>query len=282
MSTKTKKQKNKPVKSPLKWHGGKYYLTPKLTPLMPEHVHFVETHFGSGAVLLGKDPAGISEVANDLNGNLMNFWRVLQDEELFARLCRVIAAVPFSQAAWEDADAGNFDHTDPVARAAAFFTLCRQSLAGRMATFAPLSRNRVRRGMNEQASAWLSAVDGLAAVHNRLKRVAILSMHATDVIKSQDGAKTFFYLDPPYVQSTRAVTKTYGEFEMSDDDHVRLLKTLQSIEGKAMISGYSNDLYDDMLRGWHRVEFDLPNNAASGDKKRRMVECIWTNYLIPG
>jgi DNA adenine methylase len=83
------------------------------------------------------------------------------------------------------------DHpqADPVQRAVRFFVLCRQSLAGRMDTFAPLSKNRTRRRMNEQASAWLTAVEGLPAVHARLKRVAILNRPALMSFDNQPGTK---------------------------------------------------------------------------------------------
>jgi len=85
----------------------------------------------------------------------------------------------------------------PVHDAVSFFVECRMSLAGRGDQFAPLSRTRTRRGMNEQASAWLSAVDGLRAVHRRLRRVVVLNRPAIEVIQGQDGPDTLFYLDPP-------------------------------------------------------------------------------------
>ncbi len=89
-------------------------------------------------------------------------------------------------------------------RAVWFFITCRQSLAGRMEDFAPLSRTRTRRRMNEQCSAWLTAVEGLIEVHGRLKRVVILNRPALEVIRQEDGPQTLFYLDPPYLHQTRA------------------------------------------------------------------------------
>ena len=160
------------VASPLKWHGGKGYLARRIVSLMPKHIHFVEPYFGGGSVLLAKDPEGVSEVANDLNMPLTNFWQVLRSPELFADLQRRLEATPFSEVEFEAAEA-NLDVGDPVARAAAFFVHCRQSLAGRMQDFAAISRSRTRRGMNEQCSAWLTAIEGLPAVHARLKRVLI-------------------------------------------------------------------------------------------------------------
>lgn len=260
---------------PLKWHGGKWYLAPKIVALMPLHTHYVEAYAGGLSVLLAKDPDGVSEVANDIDGSLSNFWRVLQQEDTFARLLRVLEAVPFSEREWHKSRKREL--TDPVERAARFFINCRQSLAGRMASFAPLSRTRTRRGMNEQASAWLSAIEGLPAVHARLKRVAILNRDAIDVIRGEDGPATLFYLDPPYLKETRAAANVYAH-EMPDDDHQSLLDVITNCAGHVMISGYRSALYDRLLATWTRHEFVLPNQAAGGKQKRRMTEVVWCNY----
>jgi DNA adenine methylase len=133
--------------------------------------------------------------------------------------------------------------------------------------------------MNEQTSGWWSAVEGLRAVHARLRRVAILEPQpALDVIRSQDGPRTLFYLDPPYLHSTRATRKEYGKCEMSEADHRALLEAIQSVEGKVMLSGYSSELYERGLAGWNRHDFDVPNNAAGGKAKKRMTECLWCNF----
>lgn len=269
------------ITQPLKYHGGKGYLAKDIIALMPEHIHYVEPYAGGLAVLLAKDPEGVSEVVNDLNSELTHFWRVLQCPVQFEEFRRIVEAVPFSESEWNGAvAAGDLIHSYPVESAVNFFIRCRQSLAGRMKSFAPLSRNRTRRNMNEQASAWLNAVEGLLAVHARLKRVVVLNRDALDVIRQQDGSKTLFYLDPPYLHETRSTTKEYGEFEMTEAEHGELLHLLSTIKGKFLLSGYWSTLYQqfELTFGWRRHEFDLPNNAASDKEKRRMVECVWTNY----
>src|SRR3989440_11889113 len=85
---------------PLKWHGGKHYLAGRIVALMPPHTHYVEPFAGGLAVLLAKDPDGVSEVVNDIDAGLTNFWRVLQDEETFTAFRRRLEAVPFSEAEW--------------------------------------------------------------------------------------------------------------------------------------------------------------------------------------
>jgi DNA adenine methylase len=265
--------------TPLKWHGGKYYLAPEIVELMPPHLHYVEAFAGGLSVLLSKNPDGVSEVVNDLNSDLTNFWDALKDEETFARMKRILDATPFSQVEWERAQ-GRMQDPDPARRAAFFFIFCRQSLSGRMKNFAPITRNRTRRRMNEQASAWLGAVDGLNQVHARLRRVVVLNDRAVKVIRSQDGPNTLFYLDPPYVHDTRMTIGEYGDQEMSLDEHVALLETLVKCRGKVMISMYHHSLYDALVkeRKWRLKEFQLPNNASAGPYKRRMTECVFMNF----
>lgn len=275
-----------PVSPPLKWHGGKHYLAAKIIALMPPHLHYVEPYFGGGSVLLAKDPEGVSEVVNDLNWELTNLWACLQNEQAFAEFVRQVAAIPFSEAEYQDAcryitpdDCANGYGRFSVIQAVRFFVRCRQSLAGHMKSFTGVTKTRTRRGMNNEVSAWLTAIEGLPAVHERLKRVLILNRPAIDVIRGQDGPKTLFYCDPPYLHETRATTKDY-QHEMSGVDHIELVEALGRIKGKFLLSGYPNDVYESrrLIYGWNRYDFDLPNNAAGGESKRRMTECVWTNF----
>jgi DNA adenine methylase len=275
------------INPPLKWHGGKHYLARRIVALLPEHIHYVEPYFGGGAVLLARDPEdsrlwmrphqGVSEVVNDINGRLINFWRVLQGEASFQHFCRQVEAIPLARTEWEKAHAHTHGQ-DPVADAVAFFVDCRQSLAGRMRGFTAATRSRTRRQMNGNVSEWLSAVDGLPAVHARLRRVLIENLPALDLIRREDAPGTLFYCDPPYLHETRTSTETYGTHEMTEADHVQLLSVLRNCTGKVMLSGYPSNLYEAELKGWACHEFDLPNNAAGGDAKRRMTECLWCNY----
>lgn len=268
---------------PLKWHGGKHYLAARIVAIMPPHTHYVEPYAGGLAVLLAKSPDGVSEVVNDVDGRLTNFWKVLQDEEMFAAFHRLAEATPFSELEWQRARHSgaalrkHLTRNEMIQEATAFFVLCRQSLAGRMKGFATLSRSRTRRNMNEQASAWITAVDGLPSVHARLRRVVVLDRPAVQVIRSEDSENTIFYLDPPYLKETRSVPDVYG-FEMSRADHCELLDLVRTVRGKVMLSGYPSTLYDDALGDWNRRTFDLPNNAAAGKSKARETEVLWCNF----
>jgi len=264
------------ISEPLKWHGGKQPLARRIVALMPAHTTYVEPFAGGLAVLLAKSPEGVSEIVNDIDSLLMNFWNVLREEKPFARFRRMAEATPFCEATWRTCEA-DLKSDGSVRRAWGFFVRCRQSLAGRMKSFAPLSVNRTRRGMNEQAAAWLSAVEGLPEVHERLKRVSMLNRDASEVIRQHDSPNTLFYCDPPYVPESRAAREVYAH-EMTLNQHVQLLELLKLIRGKVILSGYPKPLYDETLAGWQRIDIDRANSAAGGDSKRRMTEVLWLNF----
>jgi DNA adenine methylase len=274
------------INAPIKWHGGKNYLATKIVNLMPPHLHYVEPYFGAGWVALAKPDElveGHSEVVNDLNRDLTNFWLTLQSDESFAMFKRLVDAVPFSQVEFDMAQAMGQQYKSYVHRAAAFFIVTRMSLAGRGKDFTAITKTRVRRGMNAEVSAWISSVDGLPEVHARVRRMLILNaQHGPYVIEKQDGPETLYYLDPPYLHETRQATEVY-ENEMGDNEHKELLDVLAGIKGKFLLSGYRSKLYDDYAEKykWHLTEFQTPNHAAGGDVKRIMTECVWSNFVPP-
>lgn len=240
----------------------------------------MEPYFGGGSVLFANDPTGISEVVNDLNSELFDFWRCLQNQREFAEFARIVQAIPFSQDEWRAAIGNGEFVGGRVARAVAFFVKNRQSLAGRMDSFAPLSRNRTRRGMNEAASAWLSAVEGLPAVHARLKRVVVLCDDGVKVIRQQDGVRTLNYIDPTYLPETRYAGGGEYKHEMTPEQHEELLDTLGGIKGRFILSGYPSKMYDSYATrfGWRCERIQIDNKASGRKTKEKKTECLWYNY----
>lgn len=259
--------------SPLKWHGGKGPLARRIVELMPPHVRYVEPYADSLAVLFAKNPEGVSEVVNDLHGELTNFWRVLKDPVSFAAFARRVNCVPFSEAEFDVIR----ETSSSIDRAERFFISIRQSFSALGKDFSPLSKARVRRGMNEQASAWLSAVDSLPAVHGRLRRVVVLNRPAIDVLWTQDSTKTLFYLDPPYLPETRASPDVYAH-EMTREEHAELLNVIKQLTGRVILSGYANELYDVALADWRREDIPVVENTSRGAEKSARVETLWMNF----
>jgi len=278
------------ITAPLKWPGGKRYLAKRIIELMPPHLHYVEPFFGGGAVLLTRDPdderlwlaphKGVSEVANDFNQRLWNFWKTLQNPVEFEAFRRIVEMIPFSKQEWKeshDITGAPYGSWLGIRAAVAFFVDCRQSRSGMMDGFTSITRKRTRRQMNGNVSEWLGSVDGLADVHARLRRVLIENMDAIKLIEREDTVGTFFYIDPPYVHSTRASRSLY-DHEMTDLDHRRLLAVLRKLKGKAIMSGYDNPLYSNALHDWRRVDIEIANHLAGGAVKGRETEVLWLNY----
>lgn len=282
-----------PVSGPAKWHGGKCYFASKFwdvalsTDWRP--IHVVEPYAGGAAFTLeglARD-LPFSFVINDIDRELTTFWAVLQNPLLFEHFRRHVEAVPFSEVEFNDACKPLCPESEyesyggvTVARAARFFIRNRQSLAGRMKGFTGVTKTRVRRRMNNEVSAWLSVVDGLPEFHRLLRKVLILDARdAVEVIGAHDGPQTLVYADPPYLHETRATTGEYGEHEMTPEQHAMLLRQLDRMKGKFLLSGYDSELYRTFEREhrWKRVEFDTPNHAAGGKTKRRMREVLWNN-----
>ena len=263
---------------PMKWHGGKYKYAKRILALAPPHETYVEPYCGACHVLLRKNPDDISEVVNDVYGDLTNFWRVLQDEQNFAKFHRIIEAVPCSEIEFRDAMKG-LGQGDTVQRAVKFFIAARLSLSARMKDFTSLTKKRLRRRMNEQVSAWLTTIEGLPTVHARLKRVLILNDDALEIIRKFDSPTTWFYLDPPYLQGTRTAKDVY-QFEMTEWQHKKLLLVLSRIKGKFALSGYRSKLYDLAANKWNwkLTEFPATIHSAGGKTKRKATECVWMNY----
>lgn len=268
------------ISSPLKWHGGKHYLAKRIIELFPPHVHYVEPFFGGGSVLFAKPDEwieGHSEVANDIFDDLVNFWKVLQSPGLLHEFTRLVAMTPFSSAVFEEAITTQLQGN--VRAAVNFFIRYRQSRQGLGKDFATMSRSRTRRGMNEQVSSWLSAIEGLPEAHERLKRVVIFSKDALSIIEQEDSPDTFFYLDPPYLKETRVARDSYAH-EMSDFEHGNLLDLLAGIKGKFLLSGYNHALYQlaAATNKWNRVDIEIDNKASGKNVKPKKTECLWMNY----
>lgn len=260
----------------LKRHGGKAYIAKKIRKLFPPHTRYCEPYFGSGAVMFSGDGEGVAEFANDLDRNLTDFWLVLRDTP--HRMLHYLWATPLSRVAFQGAES-NLASNDRLQRATAFFIRNRQSRQGLGKDYCTPT-SRLRRGMNEQVSAWLSAVDGLPEFHQRLRRVEIRCQDALSFIRELDSPETLFYCDPPYLHETRSSVGEYGELEMTPEDHEALLHHLHRIKGKFVLSGYRSDLYDRFaaVAGWNRIDIEIDNKASSAKNKPRKIESLWMNY----
>lgn len=282
------------LRSPIKHHGGKSYLARRILKLMPYHETYVEPYIGGGSIILNKKRAKV-EVINDLNEQLMWFWRVVADPERYGHFFNQVARTKYEEVAGEIAfkaskawlrdtieDIG-IEAVDKVQLASHYMRKSRMSRGGLGNEFAWSERLRGKKqpggAIPGDANGWRTALAELNRVHSRLQGILMFNGNAVDVIKRYDDKSTLFYLDPPYPTKTRNHQKAY-DFEMDDSQHAGLLGEILACKGMVAISSYRSDLYDTMLKDWRRVDIKMPNHSGQGKVKNKRIESLWMNYGV--
>lgn len=258
------------------WYGGKFSHLDWLLPLLPAAHHYCEPFAGSGAVLLNRTPSPV-ETYNDLDGEVVNFFRVLRHQK--DALTEAIGLTPFSREEFGVACLLEPD-LPALERARRFYVRARQVRTG-LAQTASLGRwanckGTSRAGMSGVVSRWLGGVEALPAIAERLLRVQIENRPAMDVIRLYDSANTLIYCDPPYLHETRGDTSAYGH-EMTDGQHRELAEVLNAASGKVAISGYQCDLMDRLYPAPKWVKTTGAERTIHSTKDKRS-EALWTNY----
>jgi DNA adenine methylase len=266
---------NNPIPHPLmRYHGGKFRLAPWVMGFFPPHDTYVEPFGGAASVLLQK-PRSTSEVYNDLDGDVVNVFRVLQRPHQSADLKRLLAVTPYARdefnLAYEPAD-------DPVERA-------RRTLIRAQMGFGSAGATKGKTGFRVDSAPqptpsmkqWGVYHRQLSLFVDRLAGVLIENKPAVEVIANHDRRDTLFYVDPPYVHSTRCNlgSNRYYQHEMTDDDHAALIDSLLAVKGLVVLSGYDNPIYSDRLGDWarHQTEARIGANRGAGMR----TEAVWLN-----
>lgn len=228
---------------------------------------YVEGFGGGASVLFQKTQNGI-EVYNDLEENVYSLFKVLSDKEMFDRLKAKMDLTYYSAQLREEYK--ELLKTDISLEDRAYYFLCvnRSSFNG-VGGFS--TTHIVRRNMSKSTSDFLSMIDKLPEIHNRLSSVIIEHRDIMDLINKYDKSNVFMYLDPPYVISTRASSQKY-ECDMTDEQHKKLVDRLLACRCKWLVSGYDNSIYNKLTNKFGKMEFKSPNSGLSA------TEVLWKNY----
>jgi DNA adenine methylase len=277
-------------RSPIKYAGGKTLLADEIVNVMKtvKHIHYVEPYCGGCSVFFsrprdfkwdGKNE-GCSTVMNDIDRNLIAFWKVLKDPHK-ANLFRArLELLKFHEGIFEDAKAA-LAEDDPAMsdldRMTFFWIRSRMSRGSLGKSFVTPVRTRLRRGIQDQVSAYLSSVDGLDEFNKRTKDVMFLCRPAIEVIEKEDGPGTLFYCDPPYLHATRTCADLY-DHEMAAEDHHEMLTALKRIHGHAILSSYPNAMYDSYLKGWNTKDITTRKSLSSKTLKEPVIERLYFNF----
>lgn len=266
------------MRTPLKYPGGKQLISSWIVSLFPPRhhlLHYNEPFCGSAAVLFEKIPG--SEVICDLDDRLSMFWKVLQTKQLYSEFVQRVLYTPFSEHEFKHAQAilKTRGGRTMVDIAWAYFIACRQSRSGIGDTFVPISRTRLRNGINEMVSGYWSSVEMLPETTERLRDVIVRNGDGIDCIEKEDSFNTIHYIDPPYPEGVRSASQLY-EKDIDRKYHLRLLDTINQCKGKVLISSYMNVDYWHGLKGWALFKCDVPNCITTDGGQN--TECIWRNY----
>jgi len=261
------------VKHPLlRYHGSKWRLAPWIISHFPRHRIYLEPFAGCGSVLMRKERSDV-EVYNDLDGEIVNLFRVVREHG--KELSRMVFLTPYSR----DEFITSFKPSnDPLEQARRTIVRSFQGFGSGYATVTKGSKcARPEYGFrigwrcrgNKPHTNWCDVSDTVMEVMERLRTVIIENTSYQNIIWKNNTDDTLIYADPPYLSSERDHGKDY-RYEFSIDDHIKLARILNSVDGSVIISGYRSELYNDLYHNWKSVE-----RVAQTVGNTKRIEVIW-------
>jgi len=257
----------------LRYHGAKFRLAEWVMGYFPPHTCYVEPFGGAAGVLLQK-ARSYAEVYNDLDGEVVNFFRVLRDPVMRAQLIEACAFTPYAREefdlAWEPA-------TDLIESARRLAIRAQMGFGSAGATKGATGfRIDTKREYGTTQQLWALYPSAIGAAGQRLQAVLIENRPAIEVMKQHDGPETLHFVDPPYLHATRSMgSNCYYRHEMDDALHLELLDAVHALRGMVVLCGYPSQMYDARLAGWGRHEKAARISAGRGTAVR--TEVLWIN-----
>ena len=271
----------KRLAGPVTYPGGKGNLVKKILPHIPYTKIYCEPFGGGGSVLINREKSEI-EVYNDIDGLLVNLFRVFQSPLKTSKLQRRLDYTLFSRDEFKQAIEilrNKKENSSEITLAWAYFTVMNQCFCGNTVDSVRVS-NWSRTFTSDRTRKWNYRINCLGDWLNRLLRVNIDNDCALKVIKYWDSPDTTFYLDPPYVLHTRM--KGIYSHEQEDNFHEKLIDLIVSCQGAITLSGYEHPIYNRLDdSGWERFEietFNFMSRAKSGERSSR-TEILWKNPM---
>lgn len=257
-------------KTPISYYGGKQSMLKHILPLIPKHQNYIEPFFGGGAVFWAKEPAKV-EVINDYNGMVVNFYEQLKSN--YSELKLLIDATPYSRDVYKNALViyENPYIFSPVHKAWAFWVCTGQGFSNKIGSWRSSSLTGKEAGLNHNKK-----LNFTIELSQRLNTVQIEHKDAVELIQRHDSSDSFFYVDPPYVDSNQG---HYGGYMQEHFD--ALLDVLSQIEGKFLLSSYPNDNLKKYRNkfGWYSNDKEM-HLSASQEANRMKTEALTANYPI--
>lgn len=241
----------------------------QIVSMMPPHRSYLEPFFGSGAVLFNKPPSAI-ETVNDIDGDIVNFFKVLQTQA--DELAEMIALTPYAREVFDDAHENRGE--DPLDKAYRFAIRSRMGHGFNAYEKTGFKIDVYARERSYCVDCWNNMPAGIKEAAERLKGVQIEHRPALEVIKKFNHYNVLIYADPPYLLQTRG-GRQYRHEMTDENEHLQLLSALKDHKGPVILSGYPSELYDRELSSWDRIEKRSYNQNCDP-----RTEVLWTNYRV--
>lgn len=258
----------------MRYPGGKYSLAKWVISHFPAHETYVEL-FGGAASILMRKPRSVGEVYNDLNGEVVNVFRVLRNYEQAIELARLLELTPYAHEEYDLA----YEYCDePVEKARRMIF---RSFAGYGSDSVTRPNAGFRGFKNKQSGAtsaneWTNFPKEIIVFAKRLQGVDIEQREAINLIPMFDRQDTLFYADPPYLASVRSPNGSVRyKYEMKEDEHIKLAERLHQIKGMAIVSGYPSDLYKQLYADWR-----FTAKSSHTQRAKPSTECLWLSPNI--
>lgn len=220
-------------------------------------------------------PRAVCECLNDLDDRIIQVFRVLRNPKKAKDLRRRLELTPFARTEFHESyqDTDDDDEIEAVRRTItlAFMGFGSDSLGRGYRTGFRVTRGN-RAFPSQEWSKWPAEIPFFL---ERLKGVVIENRDAIELIPRLDSVNTLFYVDPPYLPSTRSskVGKHGYKHELTVKCHRRLAGVLRSLKGMVVLNGYPSTLYDqELFPDWQRFTTDVHVSGA-----RPRTEVIWLN-----
>jgi DNA adenine methylase len=262
------------MNAPVRYYGSKGGFYNKIIEFFPTDGYDTYIEPFAGTFIVGlKKPITKIEVYNDMEKNVYSLYKVISDKELFQQFKEKCDLVFYSEDIRKEFKEELKKELSIVDRAFYFFYVNRTSHNG----IGGFSMNtHVRRGMSKAVSDFLSAIDRLPELHDRLSKVIVTNTDGIRLIEKYNSPTTLIYCDPPYEQSTR--TGARYNVDMDREGHVNFLNSVINSKSKILISGYDCELYDTLIEnGFTKHQFDVKTIDGNFEKKTK-VETVWKNY----
>jgi DNA adenine methylase len=237
---------------------------------MPPHRTYVEPFGGAASVLLRK-PRCYAEIYNDLDGEIVNFFRVLRDHP--QELHRLLVLTPFARVEFEQSYRRS---DDPIEQARRTVVRSHMGFGSNAIQRKTGFRSNSSRSGTTPSHDWAGLPNSMDILATRMRGVTLENKDAKCVMLDHDGSETLHFVDPPYLPDTRDNGTDYRH-ELSEQEHLELLEFLDSMQGMVVLCGYQSDLYERHL--FHRPQWRKVQRTSYADGARKRTEVLWLRNI---